>query len=169
MTEVERIVADENVSASDKSRRIGTLADKERVALRDCKVVERFNTLVGKLISPQERVAVQRTNDYRNSCKLHSLWIDLRLCDAARDHSRDMTRGGWFSHYSRYWSKRTPWQRANNFGTSCSGENIAGVGDGSYAVTMWIKSGRHRRNMIGNHSRMGIGGDSRNMTQMFGN
>ena len=94
----------------------------------------------------------------------------LELCDAARDHSKDMSEKNFFAHESPVKGKTTPWDRAANFGTTASGENIyAGSTDPHGANTGWFYSPGHHKNMFNpGQKRIGLGQFKSHWTQMFG-
>ena len=108
-------------------------------------------------------------NRIRYELGLPLLVIDEKLSAAARDHSRDMATLQFFSHTSPVEGKRTFGQRAARFKTSAHAENIAaGQSTGEGAVRAWWYSPGHHKNMLGNHSRTGLGQHDRMWTQMFG-
>ena len=74
-----------------------------------------------------------------------------------------------FAHESPVEGKRTPWDRAARFGTSASGENIAGgQTTGAGANLGWWYSPGHHKNMLGGFGRVGLGRSGELWTQMFG-
>ena len=100
---------------------------------------------------------------------LNALVLDPKLCAAARDHSKDMAEKGFFAHESPVPGKKTPWDRAKNFGTTASGENIfMGSNDPHAAITGWFYSPGHHKNMFRpNLVRMGLGCTGKHWTQML--
>jgi uncharacterized protein YkwD len=92
------------------------------------------------------------------------------LCEAARDHSEDMQVNRFFAHESPLPGKKTPWDRAKNFGTSASGENIyMGSSDPHGANMGWFYSPGHHKNMFNaGQVRIGLGCTGSHWTQMFG-
>lgn len=95
--------------------------------------------------------------------------IDTRLCEACRDHSKDMKELDFFSHTSPVAGKETFGQRAANFKTSASSENIAmGAQTGPDSIVQWWYSPGHHRNMLGGAARVGLGQHERHWTQLFG-
>ncbi len=97
------------------------------------------------------------------------LAIDTKLCDASRDHSKDMKRLNFFDHESPVEGKETPWKRAAKFGTKASGENIyEGSERGEQAIKVWWYSPGHHSNMMGTARRVGLGREEKYFTQMFG-
>lgn len=117
----------------------------------------------------QEYLGTLRLNRMRYLLGLRLLRNDPKLSDAARDHSNDMRTLGFFSHTSPVDGKQRFGQRAANFGTSASAENIAaGQDTGHGAIRAWWYSPGHHRNMLGNHARTGLGQSGSTWTQMFG-
>ncbi|HZN35291.1 MAG TPA: CAP domain-containing protein, partial [Pirellulaceae bacterium] len=126
------------------------------------------NQLAGQL-DPEEARCVLDLNLTRNLLGLDPLVIDLKLAAAARDHSRDMEEQKFFDHESPVPGKKTPWDRAEKFGTTASGENIAlGTLDGAVVNQMWWHSPGHHRNMLGSHTRVGLGRHNQHWTELFG-
>jgi hypothetical protein len=120
-------------------------------------------------IDREEYLGVVRLNEIRVLCGLPVQAIDLKLCTAARGHSKDMVELGFFSHDSPVPGKSTPWARAEQAGTSASAENIAaGASTGAAAITMWWYSPGHHKNMLGGGSRVGLGRHETHWTQLFG-
>jgi len=121
-------------------------------------------------LDADEFKGTQALNRTRLLLGMHPLAIDEKLTDAARDHSKDMRERGFFSHTSPVPGKTSPWDRAKNFGTSASGENIAlGSRTGDGAIRQWWYSPGHLKNMLGGHNRVGLGRFGDNMwTQLFG-
>lgn len=127
------------------------------------------NALLRSRIDREEYAGTRALNVLRYLLGLPMVRIDLKLGDAARDHSRDMVKLGFFDHTSPVAGKRTFGERASRFGTSASSENIAaGQETGPGAITAWWHSPGHHRNMLGNHGRTGLGRDGATWTQLFG-
>lgn len=135
---------------------------------QDRKVLVANRALTGQL-DAEEALGVLDLNCLRLLLGLNALSIDVKLCDAARDHSNDMRTLGFFAHESPVPGKKTPYDRAARFGTSASSENIAaGHATGSGANRGWWYSPGHHKNMLGSHSRIGLGRSEAFWTQLFG-
>ncbi len=154
----------------------GYLAGEEAMAAglaapmdpRTRQVLSMNNRLAARL-EPEEARAVLALNLTRNLLGLSALVIDPRLCAAARDHSNDMETHQFFAHESPVPGKATPRERAQRFGTTASGENIAmGHRDGQAVNMAWFRSPGHHRNMLGDHTRVGLGQVGAYFTQLFG-
>ncbi len=133
------------------------------------------NTLEGNFamsdkLDQEEAAGIRDLNRIRLLLGMGALAIDLKLCEAARGHSRDMTEKKFFAHDSPVPGKATPWDRARQAGTTASGENIAaGTATGAGANKMWFHSPGHFKNMLGTgHRRVGLGNNGQIWTQMFG-
>ena len=100
----------------------------------------------------------------------NALAVDEKLCASATDHSKDMNEKNFFAHESTVPGKKSPWDRARNFGTTASGENIAkGMRDSLGANRGWYLSPGHFSNMFSKKNRVGLGNHGRLWTQMLGN
>ena len=138
------------------------LSGRDRKALED-------NETLRATSEPQEFAGTLELNRLRYLLGLPLLRIDERLGRAARDHSTDMQTLGFFAHESPVEGKRTPGDRAARAGTSGGAENIAqGHDTGAGAIRGWWYSPGHHRNMLGNHTRTGLGRCQQVWTQMFG-
>ncbi len=117
----------------------------------------------------EEYRQIWQTNLYRILLGKAPLKINPNLCDAARDHSKDMRELKFFAHESPVPGKRTPSDRAQRFKASASGENIF-MGDPSPegAFWAWFKSLGHHQNMVREYSEIGVGHHEKYWTQMFG-
>ena len=117
----------------------------------------------------EEAEGIRIGNDIRILLGLRALRFDPRLGEAARSHSVDMVEHGFFAHDSPVEGRETPWKRAAQAGTSASAENIAaGQSTGAGAIGAWWHSPGHHRNLLGGHSRIGLGRHQRHWTQLFG-
>lgn len=127
------------------------------------------NAQVAARLDPEEARAILALNLMRNLLGLSPLAIDLKLVAAARDHSSDMQRLGFFSHDSPLPGKGSFGDRAKRLGTTASAENIyRGAHDGQTANQAWFHSPGHHKNMLGRHKRVGVGRAGSYFTQMFG-
>ena len=103
-----------------------------------------------------ERTLLQVMNEARTARGLPRLRVDSRLQKAARAHSRDMIRRGYFAHgaFGR---------RLDRYGVRgrVMGENLAAAtGRGvrvRQIVRQWLRSPGHRANLLGSSfSRVGV-------------
>jgi uncharacterized protein YkwD len=145
---------------------------KEKLPLRtltaaDRRVLEANETLARE-IKPEEAAGILQLNEWRIAAGLHALEIDVKLCEASRDHSKDMATHGFFAHESPIPGKKLPWDRAKNFGTTGSSENIAVTSGALASNQAWFHSPGHHKNMFNrNMTHVGLGGHGRHWTQMF--
>jgi uncharacterized protein YkwD len=116
-----------------------------------------------------EQVAI--TNEYRIMMGRAAIEIDSRLVDAARGHSEEMTRLGYFDHVSPVGANKTPFDRMKNAGyEGAGGENISLGSEAPKATHIaWYNSSGHHRNILGEQwFAMGAGRNGRHWTQDFG-
>jgi uncharacterized protein YkwD len=113
-------------------------------------------------LTPLERRVVRLVNAVRIDHGLRRLYFSRRLSRAARTHSADMSRRGFFSHVS---SDGTPMHmRVRSFYPARTvGEALAAIrgrrGAASTAVRLWMASPPHRAILLGtSFRRMGVGG-----------
>ena len=135
--------------------------------------VMRINERVEFHVSRGERQGIRLTNRYRILLGLRALLINASLVGAARQHSREMKRLGYFSHSSPKAKYRTPWARAEVFGYpkgGCMGEGIALCGPSAAAAhACWLGSPPHHRNKLNpNYFDVGMGHSAGRWTEMFG-
>ena len=159
---------------------IETLETTEREAIlkfsplpRDgLKILEENRKTAAKEEVPEDEArGIEECNLWRLYVGLNALVLDSKLCEAARDHSKDMATLGFFAHESPVKGKTTPWDRAKNFDTTASGENIyAGSADPGSANRGWFFSPGHHKNMFSpGQKRIGLGRHDGHWTQLFGN
>ena len=112
---------------------------------------------------------VKLMNAHRVSLGLSALVWDRRAAAVAQAHSQDMFDRHYFSHTSR--DGRSTWDRLAARGVTYSqaGENIAwGQGTGSAALTAWLDSRGHRRNIeSGSYTHHGVGKVGTYWTHVF--
>lgn len=132
--------------------------------------VIQMNIGVREQLTSDEAQAIDLTNRRRLVLGLRPLAIDMKLVECARDHSNDMVTLGFFSHNSPVAGKASFQDRAKNFGTEASGENIAaGYNTGVSVVIGWWYSPGHLKNMMSRgHGRIAVGQKDQTYTQMFG-
>lgn len=136
----------------------------------DARRILEENVKIAAEIDPKEVAGMQALNAMRIMCGLRPLLYDPKLCNAARDHSKDMEEKGFFSHESPVPGKTTFSDRAKLAGTTASGENIyMGSGSPVDALKGWFLSPGHHKNMLNDsNTRQGLGRVGRHWTQMFG-
>ena len=131
------------------------------------------NAVTDTVATKDEREQVRITNEYRIMMgHRRALRIHDQLTMAARGHSEDMSRLGFFDHFSPVPGKRAPADRIRAEGYPLAGasENIhRGSGDPMGAHLSWRGSSGHHRNLLmPAWYEMGTGRDGRNWTQNFG-
>lgn len=110
-----------------------------------------------------ERALLEHTNAERSIHGLPALLPDEALARAARQHAREMAELGYMAHESPRAETRTVSQRLNQAGAVVQGvgENLAllsGVPDvAAAAVSGWMDSPGHRRNLLGDFTHAGFG------------
>lgn len=107
--------------------------------------------------SQMESDILMHTNKFRSSKGLPPLQLDTFMSGLARDHSEHMAqRSIPFGHEG--FEKRVAAISKQNGPVSASAENVAnGQQSAEEVVDTWIKSPPHRKNMLGNYTRIGIG------------
>ena len=127
------------------------------------------NFKIAHRVGPGEADGTLQLNIIRIQLGLNALSLDLKLTNAARDHSSDMEKHKFFSHTSPLPGKTTPWDRAKLHGTTGSAENIfMGINSADAAIRGWWHSPGHHINMLGKHRRVALGRSGKYWTQMFG-
>ncbi|HPD16362.1 MAG TPA: CAP domain-containing protein [Planctomycetota bacterium] len=134
-----------------------------------CDRVARYNRLIRTTLTSDERKVVDLTNEYRMQLGLKPLAISEPLTQAARKHSQEMERLGYFAHESPTPGRRSPGDRCALEGYHhFRGENCASGGGPEMAFRMWYNSSGHHRNMLGGHNEIGVG-QGGPWTEDFGN
>ena len=110
-----------------------------------------------------ERALLEHTNAERSERGLPEFLPDEALARAAGQHAREMAELGYISHESPRAETRTVAHRLNQAGAVVQGvgENLAllsGVPDiAAAAVSGWMDSPGHRRNILGEFTHAGFG------------
>jgi len=90
--------------------------------------------------------------------ELSPLACDFRLSEIAQAHAMDMARRGYFSHISP--EGKSPFDRLRDAGVTyrLAAENIAWrYRDARSVVKGWMNSAGHRRNILGDFTKAGVG------------
>jgi uncharacterized protein YkwD len=98
------------------------------------------------------------TNSLRVRMGLKPLTLDEGIRDTARKHSLDMATNKYFSHQNLL--GKSPFDRMADDGIKfrAASENIAyGQMDSIYVHEAWMNSLGHRKNIIGDYKRLGVG------------
>ncbi|HEX5135790.1 MAG TPA: FHA domain-containing protein [Planctomycetota bacterium] len=144
---------------------------EEKQLLDYTREVMEWNPTVEGDISPVEREQVEITNRYRIMFGRQPVRIVEKLVKAARGHSEEMSKIGYFSHFSPTPGLKTPWDRMKRegyaFGVS---ENIIqGQSSPMAAHLGWCHSSGHHRNILmPPWTEMGTGAYGNLMTQNYG-
>ncbi len=112
-----------------------------------------------------ELQVAKRVNAVRRWHGLRPLRLCRELTAAARTHSRDMGRGGYFEHESAsgapFWARIARHYRSKGYGRWEVGENILWSSGRATAVKVvheWMSSPGHRENLLsGSWRELGVG------------
>ncbi len=106
----------------------------------------------------EENAMLDLVNKDRSGRGLNTLTLDPKLLQIARDHSADMFKGGYFSHYTP--EGKSVADRANQAGISylVIGENLAYAPNLELAYRGLMNSPGHRANILSpDYHKVGIG------------
>ncbi|MEM8885638.1 MAG: FHA domain-containing protein [Planctomycetota bacterium] len=143
----------------------------ERELLSYSVEVMEWNTTVSGDITSVEREQVRVTNEYRMMFGRWPVRIVALLVKSSRDHCEEMSRLGYFGHFSPTPGRKTPFDRMRLVGYQFgSSENcVMGTSDPKSAHERWCHSSGHHRNLLtAAWTEMGTGHYGRYMTQNFG-
>jgi len=129
------------------------------------------NTQVKGDIKDNERAQVRVTNEYRMMFGRWPVRIVEKLVLSSRGHCEEMSRLGYFGHFSPTPGRKTPYDRMRLAGYQWgSSENIvAGTTDPKSAHARWCHSSGHHRNLLMQPwTEMGTGALGSFMCQNFG-
>ena len=140
---------------------------------RDCRAIEAYNERLAREaeLTRGELENVTAVNAYREALGLLPLEIDVRLVKAARGHSGEMARLGYFSHDSPTPGRTSYTDRMRLEGSvGGGGENILrGAQTGHEAFWLWFESPGHHKNMAAaDFQSIGVGQHGEHWTQNFG-
>ena len=129
------------------------------------------NTKVEGDITPPEREQVRITNEYRKMFGRWAVRLVEKLVLSSRGHCEEMSRLGYFGHFSPTPGRRTPYDRMKLAGYQYgASENlILGRTNPQAAHDGWCHSSGHHRNLLMEPwTEMGTGQYGRYMGQNFG-
>jgi len=109
-------------------------------------------------LSANEKIIFDLINEQRTKAGLPKLSIDSALFKVARLKAQDMVKNSYFSHTSPTYG--SPFKMMKTYGISykVAGENIAGNPSLQDAVTSWMNSATHKKNILSNsYNYIGIG------------
>ncbi len=137
--------------------------DRDEMVLRE-------NAAVEGLLTARERAGMREANRVRLLLGLPSFYLDVKLCEAARDHAQDMARLNFVSHQSPVAGKAMPWDRARRFGTTCKSENVSYGGTSpAWIIQRWFVSPGHHVNLLNPaYYRAGVGNHGQLWVMMYG-
>jgi uncharacterized protein YkwD len=117
------------------------------------------STAVGKptaSVDPLIIELVKAHNNARAETKLPALELDAKLVEAAQLHARDMSEHQKLSHQGSDGSTPAERVKRQSFHSLRTAENIAfGQRTVEAVVKTWLNSPGHKRNMLGDYSRIG--------------
>jgi pSer/pThr/pTyr-binding forkhead associated (FHA) protein len=143
----------------------------ERDLLRYSVEVMEFNTKVEGDITPVEREQVKVTNGYRMMFGRWPVRLVKELVLSSRGHCEEMSRLGYFGHFSPTPGRRTPYDRMRlqGYKYGASENCVAGSTSPEGAHTRWCHSSGHHRNILmPPWTEMGTGHHGSMMTQNYG-
>jgi uncharacterized protein YkwD len=101
---------------------------------------------------------VEAHNEIRAAAKVPALEVSQRLQAAAQAHARDMAARGKMSHVGSRGNRPIDRIKAQRYPYRRAGENIAsGYESVDHLMKGWMNSPRHKRNILGDFSQIGVG------------
>lgn len=143
---------------------------KEKEYKANSGVLDANEKVQGGTLTDEDKAHVRVLNDYRMMLGKNALSINLTLCKACYEHSKYMNQIKQLAHnINGHPYGRTPQDRAKRagFGGSVAENCLVGASSGDAAVWQWYNAAEHHRNMIGNHTIIGVGHDELYWTQNF--
>ena len=159
-----------DAAAVMRARGAEVLNVKEKEYKANSGVLESNEKLEGGTLTEEDKAHVRVLNDYRMMLGKNSLSINITLSKACYEHSKYMNQIKQLAHnINGHPFGRTPQDRARRagFGGSVTENCLVGADTGDAAVWQWYNAAEHHRNMIGNHSIIGVGHDGAYWTQNF--
>jgi uncharacterized protein YkwD len=145
---------------------------QERDDLQLWQRIEAYNDRLQKekTVAVVEFDLLRITNDYRAMFRHRPLALNLQLASASHGHAEEMSKLGYFSHFSPTPGRRTPFDRMKLCGYEHGvSENIALADSASSSHISWLHSSGHHRNLLNPaHTEMGVGGLARYWVENFG-
>ncbi|MCE9582881.1 MAG: CAP domain-containing protein, partial [Planctomycetes bacterium] len=166
-SQVSRLLVQVNDALSLKNF---TISGQEKSQLEKFKVIMSYNERVTGF-DADEKECIRVTNEYRFMMGLQAVEAQEALGRAARKHSAEMEKLGYFAHESPTKGLVSPGERCAADGYSgYRGENIEmGTHTGTESFWGWYNSSGHHRNMLGaGHTQIGLGKSGTYWTEDFG-
>lgn len=116
------------------------------------------NTNTNTNITSDINIILNLINKARTENNLQVLTLDKTLTNISQLKAKDMVENNYFSHTSKKYGD--PFTMMQSFGISYkkAGENIAGNPSIQNAVTSWLKSSTHKKNiLLPSYNYVGIG------------
>ena len=127
------------------------------------------NARLAAQLDPEERHAISALNLTRSLLGLPVLAIDVKLCDAARDHCRDMEKLGFLPTNRRSRAKKRSWTVPSGWARRPRPKTSPWANPTARPPTStWFHSPGHHVNMLSGHRRVGMGHVGDYYTEMFG-
>jgi uncharacterized protein YkwD len=147
-----------------------TVAERDELQL--WQRIEAYNDKLktDKAVAVVEFDLLRVTNDYRAMYRHRPLALNVQLASASHGHAEEMSKLGYFSHFSPIPGRRTPFDRMKLCGYENGvSENIALADSASTSHISWLHSSGHHRNLLNPaHTEMGVGAISRDWVENFG-
>ncbi|HEX9059378.1 MAG TPA: CAP domain-containing protein [Clostridia bacterium] len=99
-------------------------------------------------ISTEEQQVLDLINAERQKAGVGPLTFDSNLLKASRDKATDMSNNNYFSHQSPTYGSPFDMMRQYGITFRTAGENIAGNQSAERAVSAWMNSEGHRKNIL---------------------
>lgn len=160
----------ENALSYMRAKGASQLDIKQKEYAAAQKILDANDAMKDPILKDEDKAHVRVLNDYRMMLGKGVLTINVQLCKACTGHSVYQEKIGRIGHnIDGHPDGRTPQDRARKAGFAGGvAENcLMGAGDGAAAVWQWYNAAEHHRNMIGNHSIIGVGHSGVYWTQNF--
>ena len=109
-------------------------------------------------MSANEKIVLDLLNKARTDAGLPKLSADATLFKVARLKAQDMVKNSYFSHTSPTYGSPFKMMKTYKVSYKVAGENIAGNPSLQDAVTAWLNSATHKKNILSNsYNYVGIG------------
>lgn len=138
----------------NEKNQIGTVNEKYITPTNETKAAATNSEVIEEVskvnLTSDENELLSLINEERQKNNLPAFQIDEKLQNVARLKAEDLVQNNYFSHISPVYGTPFEMLKSNSINYKTASENIAGNNNISDAVTSWLSSDAHKKNILSN-------------------
>ena len=123
-------------------------ANEEKAAVTSTEIIEETENVD---LTTDESQLISLINEERKKNNIPELNIDKELQNVARLKAKDLVDNNYFSHISPNFGTPFEMLKSNNINYKTASENIAGNSSIEGAISSWMNSEDHKKNILSNN------------------